>query len=106
MFAVAMVHSLNDGLTVSASGVAVGMVAPAARQAGAQGLLGGTQTLTGGLCALLAGQLYGHLGRVWAYTACALLMVTLVAVGRHFARGALVGGTPAPAVGHPDPVPT
>ena len=100
MFAVAMIHSLSDGLTVSASGVAVGMVAPAARQAGAQGLLGGTQTLVGGMCALLAGQLYGHFGRGSAYTVCAVLMVTLVVVGRHFARGAAPGtGTvPAPVV--------
>ena len=106
MFAVAMVHSLSDGMTVSASGVAVGLVAPAARQAGAQGLLGGTQTLVGGLCALLAGQLYGHFGRAWAYTACALLMVTLVVVGRHFARGAVLGAAAAPVVVRPDPVPT
>ncbi len=73
-----MLHSLSDGLTVTASGVAVGMVAPAQRQAGAQGLLGGTQTLTGGIAAILAGQLYGHFGRGLAYTVCALLMVALV----------------------------
>lgn len=85
MFAVAMVHSLSDGLTVTASGVAVGMVAPPERQAGAQGLLGGTQTLVGGLCALLAGQLYGNFGRTWAYTVCAVLMVVLVVVGRRLA---------------------
>ena len=41
MFAVAMVHALNDGLTVSSASVAVGLVSPADRQAGAQGLLGG-----------------------------------------------------------------
>lgn len=99
MFAVAMVHSLSDGLTVSASGVAVGLVAPAERQAGAQGLLGGTQTLVGGMCALLAGQLYGHFGRSWAYTVCAVLMVTLVVVGRRFARGAALG------TAHPSPAP-
>ncbi|MFT3854055.1 MAG: MFS transporter [Ilumatobacteraceae bacterium] len=105
MFAAAMIHSLSDGLTVSASGVAVGLVAPAARQAGAQGLLGGTQTLVGGMCALLAGQLYGHFGRGWAYTVCAALMVTLVVVGRRFARGAALG-TPHPSPAPADLVPS
>src|SRR6478735_2591215 len=98
MFAVAMVHSLSDGLTVTASGVAVGMVAPPARQAGAQGLLGGTQTLVGGLCALLAGQLYGNFGRSWAYGVCAALMVALVVVSRRFGRGAAIGTAQAAEV--------
>ena len=48
MFVVAMVHSVNDGLTVSSTGVAAGMVVPPERQAGAQGLLGGAQTLLAG----------------------------------------------------------
>jgi MFS family permease len=87
MFAVAMVHSVSDGTTVSASGVAVGMVAPADRQAGAQGMLGGAQTLVGGLSALLAGQLYEHFGRGTAYAVCALAMVALVIIGRWCARG-------------------
>ncbi|MGH9269775.1 MAG: MFS transporter, partial [Ilumatobacteraceae bacterium] len=36
MFAVAMVHAVNDGLTVSSTGVAAGMVVPPERQAGGQ----------------------------------------------------------------------
>ena len=52
MFVVSMVHSLNDGLTVSSTGVAAGMVVPPERQAGAQGLLGGIQTLLAGITAL------------------------------------------------------
>jgi MFS family permease len=87
MFAAAMVHSVSDGTTVSASGVAVGLVAPADRQAGAQGMLGGAQTLVGGMSALLAGQLYEHDGRRTAYAVCAVLMVALVVVGRWCARG-------------------
>jgi MFS family permease len=87
MFAVAMLHSVSDGTTVSAGGVAVGMVAPAARQAGAQGMLGGAQTLVGGVSALVAGQLYEHFGRATAYGACALAMVALVVAGRWCARG-------------------
>jgi MFS family permease len=81
MFAVAMLHSISDGFTISSAGVAVGMVAPKHRQAGAQGLLGGVQTLTGGFAALVAGALYDGSGRAVAYTACAVAMAALVAVG-------------------------
>jgi MFS family permease len=80
MMVAAMAHSLSDGLTVSSNGVAVGLTVPAERQAAAQGLLGGVQTIVGGLTALSAGWLYEHHGRTWAYTACATAMVTLVAV--------------------------
>jgi MFS family permease len=81
MFAAAMFHSISDGFTISAAGVAVGMVAPKDRQAGAQGLLGGVQTLTGGFAALIAGALYDDRGRAVAYNACALAMGALVVVG-------------------------
>ena len=53
MFAVAMVHAVSDGFTISSTGVAVGMVVPGARQAGAQGVLGGFQTLVAGASAVL-----------------------------------------------------
>jgi MFS family permease len=72
MFSVAMFHAVNDGITVSASGVAVGLVAPADRQAGAQGLMGGVQTLAGGLAAIVASSLYQSSGRATAYTTCAV----------------------------------
>ena len=81
MFAVSMVHAFSDGMTVSSSGVAVGVVAPKERQAGAQGLLGGVQTLVGGISAIVAGRLYQSDGRASAYTACAIGMVVLVVVG-------------------------
>ena len=81
MFSVAMFHALNDGVTVSSSGVAVGMVSPQERMAGAQGLLGGAQTLVGGIAALVAGQLYQHHGRASAYTACAIAMAAFVCIG-------------------------
>ena len=48
MFAVAMVHAVSDGLTVSSTGVAVGMVVPTERQAGAQGVLGWLADADGG----------------------------------------------------------
>ena len=56
------------------------MTVPPERQAGAQGLLGGVQTVVGGLTALIAGWVYDHHGRTLAYTLCAVAMLVLVAV--------------------------
>jgi MFS family permease len=81
MLAVGILHGVNDGLTVTGTGVAMGMVAPAHRQAGAQGLLGGTQTLCGGLSAILAGWLYENTTRTTTYAVCSALMLTLVLAG-------------------------
>jgi MFS family permease len=81
MFTVAMFHSVSDGLTVSSTGIAVGMVVPADRQAGAQGLLGGAQTLMAGITALVAGALYDHFGRATAYVVAGATMLALVAGG-------------------------
>jgi MFS family permease len=104
MFAVAMFHSVSDGLTVSSTGVAVGMVVPGERQAGAQGLLGGAQTLMAGATALLAGTMYDHFGRTAAYSVAGGTMLALVAGGIALTgsawrlRGEVVV---APAVGVP-----
>ena len=81
MFAVAMVHSVSDGLTVSSTGVAVGMVVPGERQAGAQGLLGGAQTLMAGVTALVAGTMYDQFGRTTAYAVAGATMLALIAGG-------------------------
>jgi MFS family permease len=81
IFAVAMVHALSDGLTIASTGVAVAVSAPADRQAGAQGLLGGFQTLTAGVTAIAIGAIYESLGRTWAYTASAIGMIVLVIIG-------------------------
>jgi MFS transporter, DHA1 family, tetracycline resistance protein len=98
MFAVAMVHSLNDGLTISSTGVAAGMVVPAARQAGAQGLLGGAQTLLAGVTALVAGTVYEAFGRTAAYLVAAALMLALVGSGWIIAGPARrLRGSPADA---------
>ena len=86
MLAVGGVHAVCDGLTVSSTAVAVGMVAPAERQAGAQGMLGAAETLTGGVTAVLAGVLYSWGGRVLAYTTCSVIMITL-AVGAYALAG-------------------
>lgn len=79
MLAVGIVHSISDGLTVSSAGVAVGVSAPPHRQAGAQGLLGATEALTGGVISVAAGALYSWGGRTVAYSVCTVLMLTLVA---------------------------
>lgn len=81
MFAVAMFHSVSDGLTVSATGVAVGLVVPAERQAGAQGVLGGIQVLVAGITAPLIAAVYDHVGRAAAYSLAAGLMVALILAG-------------------------
>jgi MFS family permease len=86
MFAVAMAHALSDGLTVASTGVAVGLVVPADRMAGAQGVLGGMQTLVAGFTAVIAGVLYDTAGRTTAYAVCAVLMVATTAVGAYLAR--------------------
>ena len=78
MLAISLVHATNDGFTVSSSGVAVGLVVQGERQASAQGLLGGVETLTAGITATAIGQIYQHFGRTTAYTSCAVMMVALV----------------------------
>jgi MFS family permease len=86
IFTIAMIHSLFDGLTVSSTGVAVGLTVPADRQAGAQGVLGAAQALAAGAMAVITGALYEASGRLAAYTMCALTMAGLVAVGVWLAR--------------------
>ncbi len=88
IFAVAMVHAVADGITVSSSGVAVGMVIPEDRQAGAQGVLGAAQALSAGIMAVVTAVLYDNFGRTTAYLVCAAVMVALVAAGVWLARSA------------------
>jgi len=82
LMAVFLVHTLNDGMTVTGAGVAVGMVAPSERQAGAQGLLGGAQTLTGGVSASFAGLSYEVLGRTTTFAITAVVMALLIVGAR------------------------
>jgi MFS transporter, DHA1 family, tetracycline resistance protein len=81
MLAISIAHACNDGFTVSSSGVAVGMVVPAERQASAQGLLGGAETLVAGITATAIGQIYQYFGRTVAYTSCAAAMLALIITG-------------------------
>jgi MFS family permease len=102
LMTVFLIHTLNDGLTVTGSGVAVGMVAPAERQAGAQGLLGGAQTLTGGVAASFAGVSYEVLGRTVTFAVAAGLIVLLITAARILAGGRwrLRGAAPTAAASH------
>ncbi len=79
MMAVGVMHAITDGLTISSTGVAVGLAVPGERQAGAQGLMGGAQTLVGGVTAVTAGAIYQHVGRTAAYTAAGVAMLVFVA---------------------------
>ena len=96
-------HSVTDGLSFAASGVAVGMTAPEQRQAGAQGVLGGMQALAAGVMAPVTGWLYQSHGQQAAYWVAALVMLTMVAGGwalagpeaRRLKRGAPVSIDPA-----------
>lgn len=81
MMGVFFLHILNDGFSITSSGVAVGQAAPVERQAGAQGLLGGLQTLTGGIAASFAGWGYDHLGRGPTFLITSIVMVILVLSG-------------------------
>jgi MFS family permease len=81
MFVVAFLHSISDGFTMASVGVGVGMVVPAGRQAGAQGMLGGAQVLTAGISATSVGYIYQYFGRGAAYGAAALAIGILLVVG-------------------------
>ncbi len=77
MLAVGVLNATSDGLTASSTAVAVGLVAPSERQAGAQGMLGAAETLTGGVTAVLAGVLYSAGGRVLAFSMTSALMAIM-----------------------------
>jgi MFS family permease len=81
MLGVGVLHGINDGLTVTGTGIAVAMVVPRSRAASAQGLLGGLQTLTGGLVALAATAGYERFGRLPTFVSATIVMVALVALG-------------------------
>jgi MFS family permease len=82
MMVVFFFHSLNDGFFVTGAGIAVGTSAPLERQAGAQGLLGGMETLAGGVAASFAGVAYDHLGRTTTFIGTGAIMLTLILASR------------------------
>ena len=88
IFSLAMVHAVSDGLTISSAGVAAGMVVPADRQAGAQGMLGASQAVMAGLMAVTTGWTYETFGRTTAYLVSAAVMLVLTGAGVWLARSA------------------
>ena len=86
IFGFAMLHAISDGLTIAATGVAIGLAVPEERQAGAQGLIGAAQALTAGATAIVVGALYGGFGRFVAYAATATGMVVCVVIGLYLGR--------------------
>lgn len=100
--ALAMVHAVNDGLTMTAPAVAIGISVPIDRQAGAHGLLGAAEALTAGIMAIFAGTVYEAYGREAAYLGAAIMMLALTFAGlglsadrfRHRWSPARAGATP------------
>lgn len=81
IFGFTMGHAITDGLTFAAAGVAVAMTAPESRQAGAQGLLGGMQSLGTGIMAPITGWIYEHQGQQAAYWTGAIVIFAMAAAG-------------------------
>ncbi len=81
MLGIGLSQSILDSLTVTGIGIAVAQATPPERQAGASGLLGGMQTLTGGISAVAAGVSYEHFGQAFAFSATGMVMALLVTVG-------------------------
>ena len=81
MLSVGLTQSILDSLTVTGIGIAVAQATPPERQAGASGLLGGMQTLMGGIAAMSAGTMYEHFGQKFAFTATGVAMAILVGLG-------------------------
>ena len=88
IFALAMCHALSDGMTISAAGVAAGMVIPDDRQAGAQGMLGASQALMAGVMAVVTGFVYEEFGRTVAYATVSGSIIVVTAIGLWLARDA------------------
>ncbi len=86
IFGVAMFHAIVDGATIAASGIAVSMSVPEHRQAGAQGVIGAAQALSGGLAAIVIGATYEGFGRAAAYSTAAVGMLILLVAGMLLAK--------------------
>jgi hypothetical protein len=78
---VGVCHAINDSFTASSAPVGVTLTAPIDQLAGAQGLLGGVQTLTGGFAAVAAAAAYQSFGPVRAYGSASIIMLGFIALG-------------------------
>lgn len=93
-------HAITDGLSVTGMSIAVGLTAPPERQAAAQGLLGGLQTLVAGISASAAGWSYEKAGRATTFLVTSAIMVLLVGIGWTLAgpaRNLRTTDSPSPA---------
>jgi MFS family permease len=88
IFAVAMVHAVSDGLTISSAGVAVSMIVPADRQAGAHGVVGAAQAVSAGVMASVTGAIYARYGQAAAYTVAGIVMIVMTSTALWLARPA------------------
>ena len=88
IFAVAMVHAVSDGLTISSAGVAVSMIVPADRQAGAHGVVGAAQAVSAGVMASVTGAIYARYGQAAAYTVAGIVMIVMTSAALWLARPA------------------
>jgi MFS family permease len=88
IFAVAMVHAVSDGLTISSAGVAVSMIVPADRQAGAHGVVGAAQAVSAGVMASVTGAIYARYGQAAAYTVAGIVMIVMTSAALLLARPA------------------
>jgi MFS family permease len=78
---IGVVQATVDSFGAPGIPVAVNEHAPKDQIAGAQGLVGALQTLTGGVVAIIAGAMYGRFGAVTTYAATSALMFLCVAGG-------------------------
>lgn len=78
---IGVLHAINDSFTASSAAVGVTLTAPVDQLAGAQGLLGGVMTLTGGLAAVAAAAAYESFGPVRAYGSASIIMLGFIALG-------------------------
>ena len=96
MLGFGLLHGIVDGMTVTGGSAAVAMTAPPHRLASAQGLMGGVQTLTGGITAVVAGASYEAFGRTPTFLVTAGIMVVLTWSGVVLARNSWgLRGAPA-----------
>lgn len=82
MILVSLVQISLDAFTILGVNIMVARITATERQAGAAGLLGGSQALTAGTSAIAAGVLYEQIGRAATMTTMALsiLVIAVVAV--------------------------
>jgi MFS family permease len=76
---IGVVQATVDSFGAPGIPVAVNEYAPKDQIAGAQGLVGAIQTLTGGVVAIIAGVMYGRFGPVATYTSTSALMFVCIA---------------------------